>query len=138
LPSAELQTSRGGAEKESNHPPRSQSRSLKTTSPLESRGRQPARSVTRTQSGVRVSPRAEAGHTRTAVRTATDHLMARPATTAQLGRPAPDLGGVLPGGPLPLYWRACGRRVNGPSTQRRDEKQPMVAKRGVPGSFRSL
>src|SRR6476659_581204 len=38
LPSPELQTSRGGEWKESNQPPRSQSRSLKTTSPLESRG----------------------------------------------------------------------------------------------------
>jgi hypothetical protein len=46
-PSAELQTSRGGAEKESNHPPRIQSRSLKTASPLESRGRQPAKKLLR-------------------------------------------------------------------------------------------
>src|SRR6266446_1030740 len=51
LPSGELQTSRGGAVKESNHPPRIQSWSLKTTSPLESRGCQPALSVTLTQFG---------------------------------------------------------------------------------------
>src|SRR5262245_57262373 len=50
LPSGELQTSRGGALKESNQPPSIQSWSLKTTSPLESRGRQPALSVTLTQS----------------------------------------------------------------------------------------
>src|SRR5205823_3906942 len=38
LPSAELQTSRGGEWKESNQPPISHRRPLKTTSPLESRG----------------------------------------------------------------------------------------------------
>src|SRR5215470_9215488 len=55
LPSAELHTSRGGAWNESNQPPMIQSWSLNTTSPLESRGCQPAFSVTRTQSGAVLS-----------------------------------------------------------------------------------
>src|SRR5262249_33568689 len=70
LPSAELQTSRGGGLYESNQPPRIQSRSLKTTSPLESRGCQPALSVSRTQSGVGPSARTEGlCHTRTPTKT---------------------------------------------------------------------
>src|SRR5262245_49640363 len=59
LPSAELHTSRGGAWNESNQPPMIQSWSLNTTSPAESRGCQPAFSVTRTQSGAGLS--ADAG-----------------------------------------------------------------------------
>src|SRR5438552_1948100 len=51
LPSPLLQTSRGGDENESYHPPMSQSRSLKTTSPCESRAFHSAFSVTLTQSG---------------------------------------------------------------------------------------
>ena len=60
LPSAELQTSRGGAVKESNQPPRIQSRSLKTTSPLRV-ARLPAGPVgLSTQSRVRSSATARA------------------------------------------------------------------------------
>src|SRR2546425_7455097 len=51
LPSRELQTSRGGASKELNHPPKIQSRLLKTSSPCQSRGRHWAAGVSITQSG---------------------------------------------------------------------------------------
>src|SRR5262249_56100487 len=60
----ELETSRGGAEKESNQPPRIQSWSLKTASPLESRGCHAALPVTLTQSGGGASPTTEAGDSR--------------------------------------------------------------------------
>src|SRR5437660_1223972 len=75
LPSEELQTSRGGAEKESNQPPRIQSRSLKTASPLESRGCHSALPVTLTQSGGGGSLPAAIGDSRKADRTTTDPLM---------------------------------------------------------------
>ena len=74
-PSGELQTSRGGALKESNHPPSSQSRPLYTTSPLESRGCHPALSVTFTQSSGRSSPRDEMGARRSTPRIAPEHRM---------------------------------------------------------------
>src|SRR5580765_8244606 len=51
LPSGELQTSRGGASKELNHPPKIQRRLLKTSSPCESRGCHAAAGVSITQSG---------------------------------------------------------------------------------------
>src|ERR1700722_19185286 len=74
LPSGELQTSRGGAAKESNQPPRSQSWSLKTTSPLESRACHGALSVTWTQSGAGSAPRDDT-MANNKVERRTDHLM---------------------------------------------------------------
>src|SRR5258708_34378462 len=65
LPSRELQTSRGGASKELNHPPKIQRRLLKTSSPCESRGCHAAAGVSITQSG----PVSTAGSSRGVERT---------------------------------------------------------------------
>src|SRR5438034_7869106 len=51
LPSRELQTSRGGASKELNHPPKIQRRLLKTSSPCESRDCHAAADVSIAQAG---------------------------------------------------------------------------------------
>src|SRR5262249_28098993 len=90
LPSGELHTSRGGAAKESNQPPRIQSWSRKTTSPLESRGCQPALSVTLTQSGPRSPPKAAARNRKEAESTTTDHFMMQVPLQARLRRRLPS------------------------------------------------
>ena len=114
-PSGELQTSRGGALKESNHPPSSQSLSPWTSSPPESRACHPAIWVTLTQSTRRSSPRDES---RSMPKIMTDRRMS-------ISSP---LGNLSSSRPRHLRDpRIVGRRAMA------DQKRDLVGRRRSPG-----